>query len=87
MGSESWSTRHSPTKSIGGHNSGAGDAFIAAMAVALLDGKSAYAAACWGVAASAIAVRKKGAQESYPSMMELRQMIGSVELCNGRELV
>ncbi|WP_292596034.1 PfkB family carbohydrate kinase [Mesorhizobium sp.] len=66
---------------------GAGDAFIAAMAVALLDGKSAYAAACWGVAASAIAVRKKGAQESYPSMMELQQMIGSVERCNGRELV
>ncbi|TIP85627.1 MAG: hypothetical protein E5X63_14350 [Mesorhizobium sp.] len=66
---------------------GAGDAFIAAMAVALLDGKSAYDAACWGVAASAIAVRKKGAQESYPSMMELQQMIGSVERCNGRELV
>lgn len=66
---------------------GAGDAFIAAMAVALLDGKSAYDAACWGVAASAIAVRKKGAQESYPSMMELRQMIASVERCNGRELV
>ncbi|MER9233417.1 PfkB family carbohydrate kinase [Mesorhizobium sp. M0622] len=65
---------------------GAGDAFIAAMAVALLDGKSPYDAACWGVAASTIAVGKKGAQESYPSMREFQQMIGSVERCNGREL-
>lgn len=57
---------------------GAGDAFVAALAVALLENRSAHEAACWGVAGSSISVQTKGAQESYPSREELDRMIASV---------
>jgi ribokinase len=45
---------------------GAGDAFIGAFAVALLEGRRPLEAAQWGVAASSISVGKRGAQPSYP---------------------
>ncbi|WP_353644382.1 PfkB family carbohydrate kinase [Mesorhizobium sp. WSM2239] len=65
-----------PVKAI--DKTGAGDAFVAALAVALLEGRSAQEAACWGVAAASISVQRKGAQESYPSRAELDRMIVSV---------
>ena len=63
---------------------GAGDAFVAALAVALLENKSAYEAACWGVAAASFSVGKKGTQESYPTRAELDRMRDAVRAKNDR---
>lgn len=46
---------------------GAGDAFSAALAVALAEGRSLRDAASWAVAAAAIAVTKPGAQGALPT--------------------
>jgi ribokinase len=53
---------------------GAGDAFTAALAIALLEGKSARDAAVYGVAASTLAVKTKGSQEAYPTRADLDRM-------------
>jgi ribokinase len=63
---------------------GAGDAFVAALSVALLERRPPCEAACWGVAAASISVGKKGAQESYPNRPELEQMLASVMSENSR---
>ncbi|MER9138337.1 PfkB family carbohydrate kinase [Mesorhizobium sp. M0830] len=63
---------------------GAGDAFIAAFAAATLEDKSAYEAACWGVAASTFSVGRKGTQASYPKRSQFDQMLASVLKKNGR---
>ncbi len=55
---------------------GAGDAFTAALALALLQGESPRDAAIYGVAASTLAVTKKGSQEAYPTRAELDDMAG-----------
>jgi ribokinase len=46
---------------------GAGDAFSAALAVALSEGRPLREAASWAVAAAAIAVTRPGAQGALPS--------------------
>jgi len=53
---------------------GAGDAFTAALAIAILEGKTAREAAVYGVAASTIAVGRKGSQEAYPDRVALDAM-------------
>jgi ribokinase len=53
----------------------AGDAFAGAVAVALLEGRPALAAAAFGVAASSIAVERYGSQASYPGRGELEAMV------------
>lgn len=58
---------------------GAGDAFVAALAVALLQGLPAPEAARWGVAASSISVTRAGTQDSYPTLNELKRMLRQVE--------
>lgn len=57
---------------------GAGDAFTAAMAVALLEGRSPRQAALWGVAASSVAVMHAGSQEAYPDRDRFEQMLAKV---------
>ena len=54
---------------------GAGDAFIGAFSVALLEGRSSCEAARWGVAASSLSVTKIGAQASYPTRPELFEFL------------
>jgi ribokinase len=63
---------------------GAGDAFIAALGVALLERRSPYEAACWGVAAASFSVGRKGTQESYPTRSEFDRMLAAVLKKNGR---
>jgi ribokinase len=63
---------------------GAGDAFTAALAVALMENRSASEAATWGVAASTLAVAAKGSQEAYPLRLDLEHMVEKVRaLCAG----
>lgn len=54
----------------------AGDAFVAAFAVALTEGCSTVEAAAWGNAAGALAVTRAGAQPSLPSRAELERFLG-----------
>ena len=53
----------------------AGDAFIGAFAVALLEGKGTVAAARWANAAGALATTKAGAQPSLPRRSELEAFL------------
>jgi ribokinase len=55
----------------------AGDAFTAALAVALAEGKSLPEAARWANFAGALAVTRFGAQPSMPPRRELEQFISS----------
>jgi len=57
---------------------GAGDAFTAALAIAVLEGRPALEAAAYGVAASSLAVGKNGSQEAYPTRAELDSMFQKV---------
>lgn len=50
---------------------GAGDTFVGAFAVAIVEGKSARAAAEWAGKAAGLKVRKRGAQEGIPWRGEL----------------
>ena len=54
----------------------AGDAFVGAFAVALMEGLSTEEAAGWGNAAGALAVTKAGAQASLPTRGALEQLLG-----------
>ncbi|HJW84615.1 MAG TPA: ribokinase [Anaerolineae bacterium] len=54
----------------------AGDAFVGAFAVALLEGRSTREAALWGNAAGALAVTRAGAQPSLPTRAELETFLG-----------
>jgi ribokinase len=51
----------------------AGDAFVGAFAVALVEGRSTREAAAWGNAAGALAVTRAGAQPSLPTRLELEE--------------
>lgn len=53
----------------------AGDAFTAALAVSLCEGKSLIDAACIANAAGALACTKFGAQPSMPTLQELKQFL------------
>ncbi len=50
---------------------GAGDAFMGALAVALCEGRDPFGAAEFAVAAGALATRRKGAQAALPTREEL----------------
>ena len=54
----------------------AGDAFIGAFSVAIAEGKPSITAACWGNAAGALAVTKRGAQPSLPTRADLLSLLG-----------
>lgn len=53
----------------------AGDAFVGAFAVALLEGKDAHQATLWGNAAGAISATRPGAQPSLPYRKEFDQFL------------
>jgi ribokinase len=57
---------------------GAGDAFTAAAAIAILEGRTLNEAAIFGVAASSLAVTTKGSQEAYPDRQEFDVMVERV---------
>ncbi|WP_163507333.1 ribokinase [Fodinicola acaciae] len=56
---------------------GAGDAFVGVLAARLTAGDSLREAVRWGMAAGSLAVRRAGAQESFPTAMDIRQLLGS----------
>ena len=64
---------------------GAGDAFAGALAVALLEGQQVNEAARFAVAAATLAVTRYGSQSSYPTRAELGRWIaqGDQELDKG----
>ncbi|SFV26860.1 ribokinase [Devosia crocina] len=62
---------------------GAGDAFTAALAIAMLEGKPLWDAAIYGIAASTLAVGRKGSQEAYPTRAELDAMAERVRQYGG----
>ncbi len=53
----------------------AGDAFVGAFAVALIEGRSLVDAAAWANSAGALAVTRAGAQPSLPTRGEVEKMI------------
>lgn len=53
----------------------AGDSFCGALADALATGRSISDAVSWAVAASAITVTRRGAQQSLPTRREVEQML------------
>jgi len=55
----------------------AGDAFVGALAVALMEGRSTREAAAWGNAAGALTVTRPGAQPSLPTRAELEKFLQS----------
>jgi ribokinase len=57
---------------------GAGDAFAGALAVALLERATATHAAVYGVAASSVAILGYGSQEAYPDRRRLQEMAAGV---------
>jgi ribokinase len=54
---------------------GAGDAFVAGLAVALIEGRHLPEAALWGNAAGALATTRLGAQSSLPTRNEVEMLI------------
>ena len=54
---------------------GAGDTFTAALSLALIEGQAHHAALRFAVAASALAVTRKGAQPSLPHRSEVAEML------------
>jgi ribokinase len=58
----------------------AGDAFVAAFAVAILRGGSTLEAARWGNAAGALAVTRAGAQPSLPTQAEVERLLAAFAL-------
>ncbi|WEX74477.1 ribokinase [Sinorhizobium numidicum] len=57
---------------------GAGDAFVGALAAALYEGRRPVEAARWGVAASSISVTRMGAQASYPDRQEFLDFLSKL---------
>jgi ribokinase len=53
---------------------GAGDAFSAALAVALAEGRSIDQAAAWATAAAGLAVMRPGAQDALPRRPEIDRL-------------
>ncbi|KAA2213418.1 ribokinase [Teichococcus oryzae] len=60
-------------------STGAGDAFSGALAVALLEGKDAVAAAAFAVTASHLAVTAYGSQEAYPDRDRIGELLPRVQ--------
>ncbi|NMC14500.1 MAG: ribokinase, partial [Chloroflexi bacterium] len=54
---------------------GAGDAFVGAYSVAVVEGKSFLEAVAWGNAAGALAVTKPGAQSALPFRNDIIDMV------------
>jgi ribokinase len=55
---------------------GAGDAFVGVLAARLTAGDALRDAARWGIAAGSLAVRRAGAQESFPTVDEIQELLG-----------
>lgn len=55
----------------------AGDAFVGGLATALAQGRPVEEAIAWGSAAGALAVTRKGAQPSLPTLAELQRLLDS----------
>jgi ribokinase len=66
-----------PPKVVALDATGAGDAFVGAITVALLEGQSAQDALPFACAAGALAATKSGAQPSLPSRRELEAILRS----------
>ena len=64
-----------PTEVNAIDTTGAGDAFAAALAVALLEGRGLPEAARFAVAAAHVSVTRYGAQASYPDRAEVEKML------------
>lgn len=62
-------------KVIAVDTTGAGDAFVGALAVALLEGKDPAAALAFGCAAGALAATRAGAQTSLPTRAEVDALL------------
>ena len=60
----------------------AGDAFNGALAVGLLQGKSAVEAATFACAVAALSVTKKGAQPSMPTAQEVDKFLKKAKVSN-----
>ena len=54
---------------------GAGDTFVGAFAVRILEGAGVRDAACFGCAAAALSVTRRGAQSSIPSRAEVESWL------------
>lgn len=59
---------------------GAGDAFAATLAVALLENRPLLEAACWAVAAATVAVTRYGSQAAYPTRREVEDQLARVSV-------
>jgi ribokinase len=58
---------------------GAGDAFTAALTLALVEGQSPAEALCFACAAGAAATQRSGAQPSLPTRDEVRRLLRDTE--------
>ena len=68
--------RAAPPKVTAIDATGAGDAFVGAICVALLEGMEPEAALCFACAAGALAATRPGAQPSLPTRPEVESLIG-----------
>jgi ribokinase len=72
---------HEPAPEVEAVDStGAGDAFCAAVAVALAEGRDLEDAVRWGTAAGALACRRVGARTALPTREELQAFLSSRRL-------
>lgn len=69
-----------PVKAV--DTTGAGDAFAAALALGLMEGRSMRDATMLAMAASSIAVETYGAQPAYPDRATLEERFRQVDLAN-----
>jgi ribokinase len=69
-----------PVKAV--DTTGAGDAFAAALALGLMEGRSMRDATMLAMAASSIAVEIYGAQPAYPDRASLEARFGQIDLAN-----
>jgi ribokinase len=73
-----WEALHLPAYQVNVvDTTAAGDAFVAGLAVGLVEGLPLEEAACWGNAAGAIAVTRLGAQPAMPTREEIQALLGT----------
>lgn len=77
-GGESWRLPAFPVEPV--DSTAAGDAFVAGLAVALVEGRPLLEAARFAAAAGALAVTRPGAQTSLPTREEVERLLQSMPL-------